>query len=101
VEILSNFQNVKTHIEDLLVTVLVQTSHPFAGRVRCIRFLALWKSSKHANRERSSCNHLGAFCSCVRDFYSRGQWRNKRLDSGAETSLGGPVFIVGSPVTNT
>ena len=66
-EILSNFQNVKSSaqmqnpIEDFLTTVLVSTSHPFMRRFRCVRFLAVWKSSKHVNREPSSCNHLGAF----------------------------------------
>ena len=27
----------------------------------CVRFLAVWKSNKRANREPTSCNHLGAF----------------------------------------
>jgi len=30
-------------------------------RFRCIRFLPVWKSNKHANREPTTCNHLGAF----------------------------------------
>jgi len=68
VEILSNFQNVKNSCanvkppsENFLATVLVWTSHPFARRFRCVRYLPVWKSNKHANRERSSYNHLGTF----------------------------------------
>ena len=47
-EIVSNFQNVKspyvnvkTSIESFLATALVETSHPVARRLRCVRFLAV------------------------------------------------------------
>jgi len=68
VEILSIFQNVKSHyanvkpfIGNFLATDLVWTSCHFARQFRCIRFFAVWKSNKHANRETSSCSHLSAF----------------------------------------
>ena len=64
-------------IQDFLATVLVSTSHPFAGRFRCVRFLAVWKSNKYANRETSSWNQAVRFTwrvllMCVR-FNSRGK----------------------------
>jgi len=68
VEILSNFQNVKSTcanvkppIESFLTAVLVQNLTSFARRFRYARFSGVWKSNKHADREPSSCNHLDHF----------------------------------------
>jgi len=62
VEILSNFQNVKSTcanvqppIESFLATVLVQNLTSFRAMVSLPSINSL-KSSKHANREPSSCN---------------------------------------------
>ena len=38
-----------------------QTLHLFARLFSCLRFLPVWKSNKHANREPNSYSHLGAF----------------------------------------
>jgi len=71
VEIWSIFQNVKSTcanvippIEDLLATVLIWNSHHSARWFRCVRFIAVWKSNKHANREPSSSTNWVHFA-CV------------------------------------
>jgi len=52
----------KPPIQDFLAMVLVfWTSHLFTRQFSCTRFLPVWKSKKHANREPNSYNHLGAF----------------------------------------
>jgi len=52
----------KALIQDFLTTVLVfETSHLFTRQFSCVRFLPVWKSKKHANREYNSYNYLGAF----------------------------------------
>ena len=68
VEILSNFQNVKSPcanvippIEDFLATVLLWNSHHFARRFRCVRFFAVWKSYENANREPSGSTNWVRF----------------------------------------
>ena len=33
----------------------------FTRQFSCFRFLPVWKSKKHTNRERNSYNHLSAF----------------------------------------
>jgi len=84
VEILSNFQNVKSLcanvipiMKNFLATILIWISHHFAWRFRCVRFVLVWKSNKHTNREPSSSSSwvrfTWRFCSCVWDFYSRGK----------------------------
>jgi len=37
------------------------TSFPSARQFRCVRFLAVWKANKYANRESISCKHLVGF----------------------------------------
>ena len=68
VTILSNFQNVKTpctNSNSIFKTFwrwfwfLNCTS--FTRQVTCVRFLAVWKRKKHANRERNSYIHLDSF----------------------------------------
>jgi len=82
VEILLKFQNIKSpcaNVKTHIVTTFwrrfwfkfhMLSSNRFVAT--CVRFLAVWKSNKRANREPSSWNHLGAyyvlldvFCSCV------------------------------------
>jgi len=53
--------NVKPLLKAFWLRFWFKTSHPFARRFRYVRFLGVWKSNKHANREPSSCNHLGRF----------------------------------------
>jgi len=69
VNILSNFQNVKSHcanLNPLLKTFwrrfsVFQTSHLSTRQFSCVRFLPVWKSKKLANREPNSYNYLDAF----------------------------------------
>jgi len=67
-KILSNFQNVNSPCTNLIPYSRIsgdgssfQTSHLFTWQFSCVRFLPVWKSSKHANGEPNSDNHLGAF----------------------------------------
>ena len=85
---LSNFQNVKSpranvkpHIVKTFCRRFWFQSHMLSRDrfvATSVRFSAVWKRRKRANREPTSCNHLGAFCldvfrSCVWDFYIRGK----------------------------
>jgi len=68
VKILSNFQNVKSpcvNFNPLFKTFWRRfsffASHLFTRQFSCVRFLPVWKSKKHANRESNSYSHLGVF----------------------------------------
>ena len=71
VEILSNFQNVKSPWANVKPPIVKTSCRRFwlkshmLSRDRfvatCIRFLVIWKRKKCANREPTSSNHLGAF----------------------------------------
>jgi len=80
---LSNIQNVKTPLRKCKAPYWKLSGDgsglnitSFARRFRCVRFLAAWKSNKHAeaNREPSGCNHLAAFT-----------WRILLVCAGADT----------------
>jgi len=64
VNILSNFQNVKSacaNLNPLFKTFCFYTLHLFTRQFSCVRSLPVWKSNKHANRQPNSYNHLDAF----------------------------------------
>jgi len=69
VKTLSNFQKVKSPCVNLNPLFknfwrryrFLNLTHPFTRQFGCVRFLAVWKSKKHANRERNSYKCLGAF----------------------------------------
>jgi len=57
-------------------------------RFRYVRFLRVWKSNRHVNREPTMwVVLLDVFCSCVRDFYGRGKQVATWSSNCALTSL--------------
>jgi len=68
VKMSSNFQNVKAPCANLNPYSwffgdgsVFWNSHLVTQQFSCVRFLPVWKSKKHSNRESNSSNHLGAF----------------------------------------
>jgi len=71
VEILSNFQNVKSSCANAKPPIVKTFWWQFCFKSHmlspdcfiaiCVRFLAVWRSDKRVNREPTSRNHLGAF----------------------------------------